>query len=78
MSREPLAIRAAIVAAVSGAINVLVLFGVDLSVEQVTGLNTLVGLVGTMVVVVWSRGAVTPVADPKDANGQPLVAADDY
>ena len=78
MIREPLAVRAAIVAAVAGALNVLVLFGANLTAEQVTGLNTLVGLIGTVVVVVWTRGAVTPVDDPRDDNGQQLVPGDDY
>ena len=76
MSREPLAVRAAIVAAVAGLINVAVLFGWDLSVEQVGAINTAVGLVGTAVVVVWSRGAVTPLSDPRDSNGDPLTTDD--
>ena len=78
MTREPLAIRAAIVAAVAALIDVAVAFGLDLSVDQVAALNAAVGLFATAVVVVWSRGAVTPVADPKDANGLPLTAPDDY
>ena len=71
-TREPLAIRAAIVAAVAAIINVAVAFGLDLTVDQVGALNAAVGLIGTAVVVVWSRGVITPVDDPRNADGQPL------
>lgn len=77
MNREPLAVRAAIVAAIAGLVNVAVLFGWDLTVEQISALNTAVGLIGTAVVVVWSRGAVTPLSDPRDTNGNPLTAEED-
>lgn len=73
MTREPLAIRAAVVAAIAALINVAVAFGWNLSVDQVGALNAAVGLVATAGVVVWSRGAVTPVADPRAADGAPLV-----
>lgn len=63
-SREPLAIRAAVVAAVIVLIDVAVSFGWNLTMEQYASLTTAVGLIGTAVIVVWSRGKVTPVADP--------------
>ena len=72
-SREPLMIRAAVVAAVAALINLAVAFGWNLTVDQVGALNAAVGLVATAVMVVWSRGTVTPVADPRDADGAPLV-----
>ena len=75
-TREPLAIRGAIVAAVAAIINVAVAFGLDLSVDQVGALNAAVGLIGTAVVVVWSRGAVTPTDDPRSPEGEPLIAVD--
>ena len=65
MNREPLALRAAIVAALAACINLAVAFGWNLTVDQVGALNAAVGLVATAVVVVWSRGTVTPVADPR-------------
>ena len=76
MSREPLAIRGALVALVAAILNLIVAFGVSLSAEQVGAINAVVGLAATAVVVVWSRGAVTPVDDPQDSNGQPLVTDD--
>jgi uncharacterized phage infection (PIP) family protein YhgE len=39
-------------------------------------LNAVVGLAATAVVVVWSRGTVTPVDDPRNTYGEPLVADD--
>lgn len=65
MNREPLAIRAAIVAAIVAGIQVAVAFGWDLTVDQVAALNTAVGLAASAVIVVWTRGAVTPVDDPR-------------
>ena len=65
MNREPLAIKAAVLAAVAGVLNVIVLFGLDLSVEQITGINTAVGALATLVMVLWVRPSVTPVNDPK-------------
>ena len=78
MDREPLAVRAAIVAAITAVINVAVAFGANLSVDQVASLNAFIGLAATAVVVVWTRGAVTPLNDPRDDNGQQLVPGDDY
>ena len=77
-TREPLAIRGALVALVAAIVNLVVAFGVDLNAEHVGALNAVVGLAATAVVVVWSRGSVTPVDDPKDADGEPLVSGDDY
>ena len=71
-SREPLAIRGALVALVAAIVNLVVAFGVNLNAEQVGAINAVVGLAATAVVVVWSRGTVTPVDDPKDADGKPL------
>lgn len=65
MEREPLAVRGAVVAALAALVNLAVLFGLDWSAEQVGAVNTAVGLVATAVVVVWSRGKVTPVDDPR-------------
>jgi len=79
-NREPLAIRGALVALVAAILNLVVAFGVNLNAEQVGAINAVVGLAATAVVVVWSRGAVTPVDDPRGTSGEPLAAAeqDDY
>lgn len=64
-TREPLAIRAAVVAVLNAVIGVLVAFGVDLTDEQTTALLTLVSVASILAVVLWSRGKVTPTADPQ-------------
>ena len=73
MTREPLAIRAAVVAAVTALVHLTVIAGwwaISADVEGQVAL--VVDLVGTAALVVWTRGKVTPVADPRDADGRPL------
>lgn len=59
---EPLIVRGAVVAAVNALLGVLVSFGVPMTPEQMQSLNTFLDLGSIAVLVVWSRGAVTPVA----------------
>ena len=55
-------------------LHLAVLLGwAPLTAEQEAQAMLVIGLVGTAVVVVWSRGKVTPVADPHSADGVPLV-----
>lgn len=65
-SREPLLIRGAIVAAITALLHVLIVLGVlqinEAAEHAVAGA---VDLIGTAVLVVWTRGAVTPVAEPQ-------------
>lgn len=66
MNREPLAIRAAITAAVTALVHVAVVFGLlDLTVAQEALIGGAIDAVGLAVLTVWARGAVTPVADPR-------------
>lgn len=72
--REPLAVRGAVVMAVEAILHLAVLLGwAPLTGEQEAQAMLVIGLVGTAVVVVWSRGRVTPVAAPRAADGTPLV-----
>lgn len=60
---EPIIIRGAIVAVVTAAIHTGVVLGLlPIDEEAETAIAGLVDLAGTAVLVVWSRGAVTPVA----------------
>lgn len=64
-TREPLVIRAAVVAAITGLLHMLVVLGVlPLDVDMEAAVAGAVDLLGTAVLVVWTRGAVTPVKDP--------------
>ena len=76
--REPLAIRGAVVAAVTAVLHLLVISGVLPISAEVEGQAALViDLAGTAVLVVWTRGHVTPAVDPRDDQGRPLVPAAD-
>lgn len=68
--REPLAIRGAVVAAAVACIQVAIVFGWNLTTDQFVTLAVAVNLLGTAVVVVWSRGKVTPVDDPRLPSDQ--------
>lgn len=75
--REPLAIRAAVVAAVTAVLHLLVISGVLPLTAEVEGQAALViDLAGTAALVLWTRGKVTPVDEPRAADGTPLVPAD--
>lgn len=79
MIREPLAVRAAVVAFAQAVLAAIVLMGWwKLTAEQAAAWMGVIALGGTAVVALWSRGAVTPVDDARDGNGQPLYPADDY
>ena len=60
----------AVVAAVVAIIQVAVVFGWNLTTDQFAALAVAVNLIGTAVVVVWSRGKVTPVDDPRLPSDQ--------
>lgn len=62
--REPLALRAAIVAMVDALVHLVVVFGVDLTGEQTAAVSGFVNLASLVVVAVWARRKVTPVDDP--------------
>lgn len=72
-TREPLVVRAAAVAFAQAVLTTVVLMGWwDISAEQTAAWMGVIALGGTLAVVLASRGKVTPVDDPKDAEGLPL------
>lgn len=65
LTREPLVIRGAIVAAITALIHVLIVCGVIVvAPDAETAIAGAVDLIGTAVLVVWTRGKVTPVDAP--------------
>ena len=78
MNREPLAIRAAAIWAAQSLILAAVAFGWNLTAAQIAASFTAVSAVSALAVVVWTRGKVTPVDDPRGPDGQPLISGDDY
>jgi hypothetical protein len=75
LSREPLIIRGAIVAAVTALIHVLIVTGVlAIAPEAESTIAGAVDLIGTAVLVLWTRGKVTPVVEPAPVPGPAPVA----
>lgn len=69
---EPVALPNGIIGLVQAGLGLAVLFGVDLSIEQIAGVTAFVGA-ALLVVTLFQRSLVTPVGDPKDNEGTPLV-----
>lgn len=64
-SREPLAIRAAAVAVADALVHLLVVYGLQLTEDQVAATSGFLNLASILAVVLWTRGKVTPVDDPR-------------
>jgi hypothetical protein len=61
LAAEPLVVRAAIVAAITGIIHALVVLGVlPITPDQEDAIASAVDLAGAAIAVVWSRSAVSP------------------
>jgi hypothetical protein len=73
MTREPLAYRAAAIWAAQSLILAAVAFGWNLTAEQIAASFTAVSAVSALGVVVWTRGKVTPVDDPRGPDGEALI-----
>ncbi len=74
VNREPLAIRGAVTAAATAMLHLAVMAGwipipADVETQAVVALD----LTATAVMVLWTRGKVTPVDDPRDATGAQLL-----
>jgi hypothetical protein len=66
VKREPLVIRGAIVAAATALLHLGVVLGLlPIDPEAEMAAVTTIDLVGTAVLVLWTRGKVTPVEDPR-------------
>ena len=73
MNREPLAVSGAVVALAQAILTAVVLMGWwELTAEQTAAWLGVIALAGTLAVVLLTRGKVTPVADPRDDEGNPL------
>lgn len=74
MNREPLLIRAVVVGFLQLLLTAVVLQGLlHLTAEQTAAWSAVIAGGGTAALVVWTRGKVTPVDDPRDSNGMSLV-----
>lgn len=74
LERNPLIVRGVIVAAAVAALHLAIILGwLDLTAEAEGQAALVIDLIGTAVLVVWTRGTVTPTADPRNDEGVPLV-----
>ena len=73
MNREPLVISGSAVALAQGLLTAVVLMGWwNLTDEQTAAWMGVIALGGTFLVVILTRGKVTPVTDPRDDDGNQL------
>lgn len=72
-SREPLVVSGAAVAFAQAILTAVVLMGWwNITAEQAAAWMGVIALGGTFTVVALTRGKVTPVADPRSADGKPM------
>lgn len=81
MQREPILVKGGVVAFVTAALNVGVAFGLPITEEQRAAILQISPFVFPWIVWIgtwaWARIDTTPLDDPRDATGEPLVRADD-
>ena len=71
MNREPLVISGSAVALAQGLLTTVVLMGWwNLTTKQTAAWMSVIALGGTFLVVVLTRGKVTPVNDPQLPEGE--------
>lgn len=71
--QTPLITTAAITSIVSAAIALLVAFGVHLTADQTAAILGFITVLAPWVVALVGHNTTTPLANPKDSDGQPLV-----
>lgn len=76
MTTQPVWSANLLVAIVTAVIALLVAFGFNLSDEQTAAILGLVGVLAPIVAAYWSNQRTTPLVDPKDEDGEPLVRQD--
>jgi hypothetical protein len=72
---EPVAVINSITAIIEAALALAVGFGLKWTPEQVGLFMALVVAVSNLFKTLWARQRVTPVHNPRDAAGRPLVPA---
>jgi hypothetical protein len=75
LDREPVAVTSALFAVIQAGITLMTVFGlVTLTPEQLAAILGFVTVLFALYNSVVVRGKVTPVADPRDDQGQSLVS----
>ena len=73
MNREPLMKKATWTGIAAAVIVVLVAVGVPIDDELKIAIVTLVGAAAPLIAGLWARPDVTPLVDPRDAEGNSLL-----
>lgn len=71
--RQPVVTRAFVVAAISLIVAALGQAGVVVPKDVADQLTEVLAVLAPLAVAYWARRHVTPVADPRDVDGAPLV-----
>lgn len=73
MKVEPVALTNGLITLIEASLAMAVGFGLDWTAEQVGLVMAVVVAVGNLITTFWVRSQVTPVANPRNNVGQPLV-----
>lgn len=76
LSSEPVALANALLGLFQALLAVLIVFGVELTDEQIAALMAFVAALVVMVNAYLVRNRVTPVSNPHDNTGRPLIVKD--
>lgn len=77
MGTSPLITTAALASITGAVIALLVAFGVRLTADQTAAIMGLVAVAAPWIVALVGHNTTTPLSDPRDETGQPLVRAVD-
>jgi uncharacterized membrane protein YphA (DoxX/SURF4 family) len=75
LDREPVAVINAVIGTIEAGIALAVAFGLMLNPAQVGAIMAFVVAIGTLLRIFLVRPQVTPLADPRDNQGNQLLAA---
>lgn len=75
MNNEPLVTAAVITSVITALITLLKAFGIPITEDQQAAINQFAAIVAPIALGILARQWVTPLANPKAADGEPLVRA---
>ncbi len=74
---KPVTVGTTVVALITAVLALLVAFGVELTNEQTAAILGVAGVLVPIVAGIWISRKTTPLAEPKDDDGVPLVRSSD-
>lgn len=72
MGREPVISTSLVTSCMTASFAVLISFGLPISQDRQSALLGLAAVVAPVIAALFTRGLVTPVSDPRDADGNTL------